>query len=414
LPERLKLTEEGRLYLENGLPELRLIEALKQGSLTLDRASELVPELAIALQWGRKRNWVKIESGSISLVSAPGLVPEKEALDKISRGEAVSDELVKVLMQRKLVAVESSFAEESRYLEGKTVSKLTPELLSSGLWRKVKIRPYDVKLLGAKLYPGKLQPYNQFLSELRRKLVELGFVEMKGPTIETEFWNYDALYQPQGHPARDWFSTFYIKGSELGTLPAVSKRVRTAHERGVSGSTGWGYKWDPRRAMRLVPRAHGTALSARTLAKGPLIPGKYFAMARCYRPDVVDATHSIEFNQVEGIVVDDSLTFRNLLGLLEMFAREVARADEIRFIPDYYPFTEPSVQMSAKHPEMGWIEFGGAGIFREELTKPLGVDVPVIAWGLGADRLAMFKLGIADIRKLFTRDLEWMRQKAVV
>lgn len=414
MPEKLKLTEEGRSYLENGLPELRLVEALKRGPLTIGQASELVPELDIALQWGKKRNWVRIEGGTIVLMSAPGPIPEEEALRKISNGEPVSDELVKTLMQRKLVQVESPFAEELKHLEGRTISRLTPELLSSGLWRKVKIRPYDVRLLGAKLHPGKLQPYNQFLSELRRKLVELGFVEMRGPSIETEFWNYDALYQPQGHPARDWFSTFYIKGFQHGSLPSVSKRVRVAHERGVSGSTGWGYKWDPRRAMRLMPRAHGTALSARTLASGPLIPGKYFAIARCYRPDVVDATHSIEFNQVEGIVVDDSLTFRNLLGVLEMFAREVAKADEIRFIPDYYPFTEPSVQMSAKHPEMGWIEFGGAGIFREELTKPLGVDVPVIAWGLGTDRLAMFKLGITDIRELFTRDLEWMRHKAVV
>lgn len=414
MPERLRLTEEGRSYLERGLPEIRLAEALKQGPLTIERASTLVPELDIALQWGKKRNWVAIERGTIRLVSAPGQVPEAEALEMISRGEAVSDELAKILVQRNLVKIETAFAEESKHFEGKAVSKLTPELLSSGLWRKVEIRPYDVKLLGAKLYPGKLQPYNQFLSELRRKLIELGFREMNGPMIETEFWNYDALYQPQGHPARDWFSTFYIKSSELGNLPTVSSRVRVAHERGVSGSTGWGYKWDPKKAMRLIPRAQGTALSARTLAEGPLIPGKYFAIARCYRPDVVDATHSIEFNQVEGIVVDDSLTFRNLLGILEMFAKEVARADEIRFMPDYYPFTEPSVQMSAKHPEMGWMELGGAGIFREELTKPLGVDVPVIAWGLGTDRLAMFKLGMTDIRELFTRDLDWMRQKAVV
>jgi len=190
--------------------------------------------------------------------------------------------------------------------------------------------------------------------------------------------------------------------------------VREAHEKGVAGSSGWGYRWDPRKAMRLMPRAHGTALSARTLDQGPEIPGKYFAIARCYRPDVIDTLHGVEFNQVEGIVVDSTLTFRNLLGILEMFAKEVAGADQIRFLPDYYPFTEPSVEMDAKHPEIGWIEFGGAGIFREELTKPLNVNVPVIAWGLGVDRLAMFKLGIDDIRDLFSRDLDWMRKKEVI
>jgi phenylalanyl-tRNA synthetase alpha chain len=117
---------------------------------------------------------------------------------------------------------------------------------------------------------------------------------------------------------------------------------------------------------------------------------------------------------VEGIVIDESLSLRNLLGVLEIFAREIAGAEELRFYPDYYPFTEPSVQLSAKHPELGWIEFGGSGIFREELTRPLGIDVPVIAWGIGIDRLAMFKLGVQDIRYLFSSDLKWLREARVV
>jgi phenylalanyl-tRNA synthetase alpha chain len=414
LSKRLKLTEEGKDYAKRGLPELNLVEALKQGPISLSRARELVDNLDIALQWGKKRNWIRMDGGLIYLISPPDVVPEQEALIRASKGETMDEGVARILIQRNLIEVESSFVEELKHLEGKMVSRLTPELMSTGLWRNVKLRPYNVKILGTKVHPSKRQPFDHFLSELRQRLVELGFVEMKGPTIETEFWNYDALYQPQGHPARDWLSTFYLKGAGLGDLPSIAGNVKKAHEHGVSGSTGWGYKWDPMRARRLMPRAQGTALSARTLAKGPLIPGKYFAIARCYRPDVIDAFHGIEFVQVEGIVVDESLTFRNLLGILEMFAREIAKANEIKFIPDYYPFTEPSVQMSAKHPAMGWIEFGGAGIFREELTKPLNVDVPVIAWGLGVDRLAMFKLGIEDIRDLFSRDLDWMRRKAVV
>jgi phenylalanyl-tRNA synthetase alpha chain len=163
-----------------------------------------------------------------------------------------------------------------------------------------------------------------------------------------------------------------------------------------------------------MPRAHGTACSARQLAKGVEIPGKYFAIVRCFRPDVIDATHAVEFNQVEGIVIDEHLTFKDLLGILKLFAKEFAGADKVKFIPDYYPFTEPSVQLSVKHPEMGWIELAGAGIFREELTKPLGVDAPVIAWGIGIDRLAMFKLGIKDIRYLFTEKLDWLRKSKII
>jgi phenylalanyl-tRNA synthetase alpha chain len=247
--------------------------------------------------------------------------------------------------------------------------------------------------------------------------VELGFKEMTGPLVESEFWNFDALYQPQNHPARTWTDTYQMKNPSHGRLPdgKIVDQVRQTHEDGwTTGSTGWGYRWDPRIAARLMPRAHGTCLSARTLASGPEIPGKYFGIARCYRPDVLDATHLIEFNQAEGIVIGEDLHLRNLLGILEIFAKEIAGAEKVKFLPDYYPFTEPSVQLSAKHPDLGWIEFGGSGIFREELTRPLGVDVPVLAWGIGIDRLAMFKLGINDIRYLFANDLKWLRDARMV
>ena len=163
-----------------------------------------------------------------------------------------------------------------------------------------------------------------------------------------------------------------------------------------------------------MPRAHGTACSARQLAAGVDVPGKYFSIVRCFRPDVIDATHGVEFNQTEGIIIDDSLSFRSLLGVLKQFASEFAGAEEVKFYPDYYPFTEPSVQLSARHPKLGWIELGGAGIFRPELTEPLGVRQPVIAWGIGIDRLAMFRLGIRDIRELFSQDLNWLRNQVII
>jgi len=152
-----------------------------------------------------------------------------------------------------------------------------------------------------------------------------------------------------------------------------------------------------------------TARAARTLASGPNVPGKYFSIARCFRYDQVDATHATDFFQVEGIVLGRDINFRTLLGLLDLFAREVAQAKESRFLPTYFPFTEPSVELQVRHPRLGWIELGGAGLFRAEVTRPLGVDVPVIAWGLGLDRMAMVALGIHDIRDLFSTDLEMIR-----
>ncbi|MFA4855652.1 MAG: phenylalanine--tRNA ligase subunit alpha, partial [archaeon] len=190
----------------------------------------------------------------------------------------------------------------------------------------------------------------------------------------------------------------------------IVEQVKACHENGwKTGSKGWGYEWSEEIAKKVMPAAHGTAHSARQLVKGVEVPGKYFAIARCYRPDVVDASHLIEFNQMEGIIVGKDLNFRHLLGMLKDFAVEFGKAQEVKFLPDYYPFTEPSVQLSAKHPKLGWIELGGAGIFRPELTLPLGTKEPVLAWGIGIDRLAMLALGIKDIRQLFSQDLAWLR-----
>jgi phenylalanyl-tRNA synthetase alpha chain len=412
-----KLTEEGRRYLENGLPEANLTESLKE-PMKIEDLRARIENFGIALQWAKKKNWIRLESGKLFLLRKSRQFPEHDALKKLSQGKQVDGKMIDVLLKRKLIYMErEDIVKRAEKMLGKEILNLAPELIKTGMWRKAKIKPYNVKATGKKIYPGKRQPYNRFLSEVRQKLVELGFREMEGPMIETEFWNFDALYQAQNHPSRDWAQTYTLKHPKYGKLPGrgIVSRVKAAHENGwKTGSTGWGYRWDIKKASQLVPRAHTTACSARTLAKLPEIPGKYFAISRCFRPDVIDATHGVEFNQMEGIVIDKSLTFREMLGVLKMFAIEIGGAKEFRFYADYYPFTEPSIQLSVKHPEMGWIELAGAGIFRPELTEPLGVKEPVIAWGLGIDRLAMFKLNIDDIRELFSKNLDWLRNQKML
>ncbi|MDD2531280.1 MAG: phenylalanine--tRNA ligase subunit alpha, partial [Candidatus ainarchaeum sp.] len=167
--------------------------------------------------------------------------------------------------------------------------------------------------------------------------------------------------------------------------------------------------WSREVASKLMPSAHGTAHTAKQFVKGVSSPQKYFAIARCFRPDVLDATHLLEFNQLEGFIIGDDLNFKHLLGMLKDFAVSIAGAEKVKFFPDYYPFTEPSVQLSAKHPQMGWVEFAGAGMFRPEMLRNLGIKQNVIAWGMGIDRLAMFKLGVNDIRYLFSDDLNYLR-----
>ncbi|WP_324735646.1 phenylalanine--tRNA ligase subunit alpha [Thermococcus sp. SY098] len=444
----VKLTETGKKYAEIGLPERRALMLLaERGRVALKDLTEVLSddELKPIIGILRKEGWatVRKENGklvlevtekgrealnldrpidkALKILAEKGEVEAKEiedliSLNELKRRKIAEDELK---TEREVEITEEGLKLAEKGLELKEeISILTPELIKSGKWRNVEFKRFNIRAPVRRIYPGKKQPYRAFLDKIRRKLIEMGFIEMTVESlIETQFWNFDALFQPQNHPARDWTDTYQLKYPKYGFLPneELVERVKASHEHGwITGSRGWGYRWDPRMAMMLMPRAHGTALSARQLAKDIQIPGKYFAIQRVFRPDVLDRTHLIEFNQVEGFVIGEDLTFKHLLGILKRFATEVAGAKKVKFLPDYYPFTEPSVQMSAKHPELGWVEFGGAGIFREEMTKPLGIDVPVIAWGIGIDRLAMFKLGIDDIRYLFSYDLKWLREAKII
>ena len=292
------------------------------------------------------------------------------------------------------------------------ISQLTPDMLKDGSWRKKPFRKYTITLRPPRVAPGRRHPYREFLDLVKHKLVGMGFQEMRGPLVETEFWDMDALYMPQFHPARAIHDVYFVKTpthADAIAEPFLSHVADTHEHGGGTGSSGWGYQYDRTRARRLILRSQGTAVSARTMAADPLVPGKYFSMARCFRYDQVDATHATDFFQVEGIVLGDDITFRTLLGLLTLFAKEMAQAQESKFLPAYFPFTEPSVELHVRHPKLGWMELGGAGLFRPEVTQPLGVTVPVIAWGLGLDRMAMVALGIHDIRDLFSVDLEKIR-----
>ena len=159
------------------------------------------------------------------------------------------------------------------------------------------------------------------------------------------------------------------------------ENVKQTHENGwQTGSIGHNYKWDPKKAARLLLRPQGTSISAKNSLQFK-IPSKYFSIARCFRPDQIDATHAIEFNQTEGIICDPNITFRDLLGILD-FAIEVAGAEEVRFRPDYYPFTSPSVELSAKTLKLGYIEFGGAE-FSDQRLQTIWYRSPSFSVGIG-------------------------------
>ena len=245
----------------------------------------------------------------------------------------------------------------------------------------------------------------------------MGFEEVTSPPIEVNFWNCDALFMPSDHPARGIHDIFYLKGSvkkEEVAREEEWERIKQTHENGwKTGSTGWGH-WDPKLALRLILRSQTTAVSARYLSilKPEDLPKKIFTIDRNYRPDRIDSTHLPEFNQCEGIVVAENVNLRHLIGYIKAIA-EAFGIKEVKFQPAFFPFTEPSVVGYIKHPKLGWIEALPGGIFRPEVVQPLGLKVPVLAWGLGIDRLAMVALDIDDIRMLFTHNLNWLRNKSI-
>jgi phenylalanyl-tRNA synthetase alpha chain len=296
---------------------------------------------------------------------------------------------------------------------GEEAGALTPEMLKSGAWKTVQFRRYNIDVPPARVQVGRKNPYASFLEHLKNKLASLGFEEFDGPLVETEFWNGDALFMPQFHAARDIHDVYYTK--EPTHAREIEQpwldQVAATHENGwKTGSRGWEYGFDRTFTRRLILRSQGTVLSAKTLTRAK-VPGKYFGVVRCFRYDKVDATHLSDFYQTEGIVLGEEVNLRTLLGLLKMFAEEVAMAKEVKYVPGFFPFTEPSVEVHIKHPTLGWFELGGSGIFRPEVTEPLGIKVPVLAWGLGIDRMALSSMGLQDIRDLFTPSIDDVRAR---
>ncbi|HOK00279.1 MAG TPA: phenylalanine--tRNA ligase subunit alpha [Termitinemataceae bacterium] len=355
---------------------------------------------------------------SSGLLKEESLSPEeRELMKSIAKKRGAADSAFRIVEREKVIytfteqwqAVSQALQEAG--ITGDEIGALTPELLASGAWKNGRFRSYNIQVPPTRLLVGRSNPYARFLEDVKDKLVSLGFEEFDGSLVETEFWNSDALFMPQFHSARDIHDVYYVAEPQKAQYieePWLS-RVAAAHENGGdTGSRGWRYTFDREFTRRLILRSQGTVLSARQLPKAK-IPGKYFGIVRCFRYDRVDATHLSDFYQTEGIVLGEDVNLRTLLGMLEMFATEVAGAKEVKYVPGYFPFTEPSVEVHIKHPVLGWFELGGSGIFRPEVTQSLGVNVPVAAWGIGIDRMALMALGLNDLRELFSYDIEAVR-----
>ena len=411
-------SEEGNAYAKNGLPETQLLRFIMPGT-TL---AALQKHEAFRIGFGqlRKKGLVKVDGASVVKIPGASTDADESALNNPSATDPRTKELIRrgILLESETVRYAIAITPAGNALAKKGLDlreecgTLTREQILTGAWKTASLRRYDVSKLPKKAYPGKIHPYQRIISEMREILLEMGFTELYGGIVQQSYWNFDALFQPQDHPAREMQDTFYLK--ETLPLPKGYEKVKAMHETGgETSSTGWGGVWKEEKAEQCVLRTHTTSVSIQHLAKNPNPPVKAFCIGRVYRRETIDPTHLAEFEQLEGIVMDEGVTFGNLLGILREFYHRMG-FEGVRFKPSYYPYTEPSLDAEVYVEGIGWMEMGGAGVFREEVTAPLGINYPVLAWGLGVSRIAMLRLGLKDLRNLHRSDVAFLRETPVL
>jgi phenylalanyl-tRNA synthetase alpha chain len=411
----LSLTPEGARYLKEGLPELRVFAAAQKGAAVASLSQE---ERSIGLPWASRNSWVKVDAGKLSpLCPQLGDYDLEISLQRISQGQEPSEASLISLIKRKLVMETIS---KTIYLEPTAmkveqsdsgVNALTREMLLSGSWHGANFREYDTNAMVDVPDAAKRHIISRLKKRVSTIFTEMGFEEMQGNEIQSAFWNFDALFQPQDHPARDLADTFYLK--ENAKLPDDAElvgKIKKVQEK------CWGGEWKEETASQGVLRTHTTAVSAAYLyneCRASKAPKKYFSIGKVYRNEATDYKHLAEFFQVEGIVVSEGATFRDLLGCLREFYQKLG-FEKIRFQPSYFPYTEPSLEISVYfEKKKQWIELGGAGIFRPEVSIPLCDRYPVLAWGLSLERPLMMLNDFDDIRDFYKSSIGWIRGRTL-
>jgi len=408
----IKLTDKGRKVLEEGLPEEKLIDILNgKEIINIKEVKELLGEDAnIAIGQAKKLKIIDLKEGKVLLIM--NYNDAKNLLNKIKNmlinlnfdSNTEKDMLSRGLIKYDYVTETTVIVEENAISKVEILaSRLTHEILAKRLWKNLKLREYDIASEPPTVYPARKHYFIEFIEELKDIMKELGFKETDGPLVEIELFNFDMLFQPQDHPAREIHDTLWIKDPrnyDINEMKDLIDRVSRVHER------GWRYKFNQEISSRYVLRSQTTSVSARLLLNKFNPPIRYFTIGKVYRSDVIDASHLPEFHQLDGIMGDHNYTFKDLLGILKEFGERLGI--EIKFKPGYFPFTEPSVEGYAKINNK-WIELFGAGLFRPEVLEMAGIDYRVGAWGMGVERLIMARLGLNDIRQLYETNYDFLR-----
>ncbi len=327
----------------------------------------------------------------------------KEKVEQITTSQELKELKAKVLGKKseltEILRGMGQIAAEQRPVVGELVNKVRTEIEEmidskekefeeAELKRKLEAEKIDITLPATRIKRGSIHPLNRIIEDVEDLFVSMGYDVVTGPELETDEYCFERLNLPKDHPARDMQDSFYITTEYLLRTQTSSVQARTM------------------------------------MANTEKTPIRMICPGKTYRKED-DATHSHQFNQVEGLVVDKDISFANLKGTLEVFVKRLlGEKTQLRFRPSYFPFTEPSYEVDATCfkcggkgcnlcKQTGWIELLGSGMVHPNVLKMNGYDPDVysgFAFGTGLDRLAMFKYGITDMRLLYTNDVRFLSQ----
>ena len=396
----ISLGKNGLDSFEKGLPERRLLNLVKNGPKKL---SEIQKELGFvfgpAIGLCRKNNWIETSSDEIILKTLPSELPGEKSLQLIGNNKLSKDQIDKTdlseLSKRPDFIIEDIIKNKKVSLTDSAKS-LDVSNISGAI---------DVEAEVPEIFVARTHPLKDTIDEIREIFVTLGFSEIIGNMTQSSFWNFDALFTPQDHPARELQDTFFLDGISAKKIanPEQIQKVSDSHKK------NWRYQWDINEARKMVLRTHTTCVTIKHLAENKPDEARIFSLGRVFRNEKVSYKHLVEFNQIEGIVVGKDANLRNLMGIQREFYKRIG-ITKIKFWPTFFPYTEPSLQTMVYNEKLGkWIELFGMGIFRPEVTKPLGITKPVLAWGGGIERIAMLKYDLDDVREFYNNNLGWLR-----
>jgi phenylalanyl-tRNA synthetase alpha chain len=429
LPERTlvkTIKEKGKKNLETGEHHISIKDLFKQ-DFSFDNDTSSAFQHALRNKWIEQRKTFNGEKEIVVTPLANDQSAEEKLLEKLNiqkrilksnldQEELQAFDLLKkrpgYLIEKKEKTAEIFLSSEGKQLLLTLIHqpaleerRLTAEMITSGKWRNIKFSQLDVESPVQSVHMGRKHPLTDIIDQVKEIFVGMGFTEIDGPIIQSSFWNFDVLFTPQDHSAREMQDTFYVSGIKENRLPRADliKKISETHR------NGWKYEWDIEEAKRIVLRTHTTTVTINYLAENKPEKCRIFSIGRVFRNEKVSYKHLIEFNQVEGIVTDPNVTLRDLIGLQTEFYKKLG-INRIKFWPTYFPYTEPSLQSMIYIESFGkWVELFGMGILRPEITSSIGIKNPVLAWGGGLERIAMLRFGLNDVRDLYRNDLKWLR-----